>query len=148
MGTSAQELKDRFQGTVFDEVEVEAPLDEMLEFALACGESDPRYTDTSHPDFQAPVNFTTKYHGARMLPADFPEFDITTMIDAGKAVTRHAAVRPGDVLTANSFLHDIYEKTGRSGVMLFLVHRMEFRNQQKELVSTVDWRLILRGGIS
>jgi 3-methylfumaryl-CoA hydratase len=69
------------------------------------------------------------------------------MIDAGKAVYWHAPVRPGDELTANSQLHDIYEKTGRGGTMLFLVHRMEFRNAAADLVAVVDWRLILRGGL-
>ena len=147
MGMSASELNERFVGTVFDAVEVAALAEEMQEFALACGETDPRYTDPTHADFQAPVNFTTKYHGARMLPRDFPDFNRRSMIDAGKAVTWVAPIRPGDSLTAKSHLHDIYEKTGRSGLMLFLVHRMKFSNAAGELVSVVDWRLILRGGL-
>lgn len=145
---TAAELKARFAGTVFDSVEVEARAEDMLGFARACGETDPRYTDATHPDFQAPVNFASKYHGARMLPEDFPEFDPRIMIDAGKAVIWHAPIRAGDVLTARSQLYDIYEKTGRSGTMLFLVHRMQFGNQRNELTTTVDWKLILRGGLS
>ena len=62
--------------------------------------------------------------------------------DAGKCVEVHAAVRPGDTLTGNSKIQDIYEKTGRSGQMIFVVHRMEFRNQNDELVSIVDWRMV------
>ena len=147
MGMSATELKERFAGTVFDSIEVPARGEDMKEYALACGETDPRYTDPTHEDFQAPVNFTSKYHGARMMPEEFPKFDVRTMIDAGKAVTWHAPIRSGDTLTARSHLHDIYEKTGRSGLMVFLVHRMEFTNAQGELVSVVDWRLILRGGL-
>ena len=148
MGMSAAELHERFVGTVFDSVEVEARGEDMREFALACGETEARYTDFEHADFQAPVNFATKYHGARMLPDDFPEFDIRVMIDAGKAVTWHAPIRPGDQITARSHLHDIYEKTGRSGLMVFLVHRMEFSNERGELASVVDWRLIVRGGLT
>jgi hypothetical protein len=147
MGMTAAEIKARWAGTVFDSIDVEAKREEMIEFALACGETDPRYVDPEHPDFQAPVNFTTKYHGARMLPGDFPKFDLRRMIDAGKAVDWRAPVRAGDVLTARSSLYDIYEKTGRSGSMLFLVHRMEFSNQRQELVAVVDWRLTIRGGI-
>ncbi len=147
MGMSAAELKERFGGTVFDAVDVPARGEDMKEFALACGETEPRYTDPAHEDFQAPVNFTTKYHGARMLPEDFPHFDRRAMIDAGKAVAWHAPIRPGETITAKSHLHDIYEKTGRSGLMLFLVHRMEFTNAHGELLSVVDWRLILRGGL-
>jgi hypothetical protein len=147
MAVSASELKQRFAGTVFDSVKVEAPLQNLLDYARACGETDPRYVDPAHPDFQAPVNFATRYHGARMLPEDFPKFDMRIMIDAGKAMEWVSPIRPGDTLTANSQLHDIYEKTGRSGTMMFLVHRMEFFNQKGELTSRVDWRLILRGGL-
>ncbi len=147
MGMTAQEVKARWAGTVFDRVEVEARGEDMLEFALACGETDPRYVDPAHPDFQAPVNFTTVYHGARMLPDDFPNFDLRRMIDAGKAVEWKRPLRPGERLGAQSSLYDIYEKTGRSGVMLFLVHRMEFRNPREELVAVVDWRLTIRGGL-
>ena len=49
-----------------------------------------------------------------------------------------------DRLTARSHIHDIYEKTGRSGQMVFIVHRMEFSNQREELVSIVDWRFVQR----
>lgn len=147
MGMTAAELKERFGDTVFDSVEVEARGEDMVEFALACGETDPCFTDSSHPDFQAPANFATKYHGARMLPPDFPKFDPARMIDAGKAIEIHAPIRPDTKLTAKSHLHDIYEKTGRSGLMVFLVHRMEFTDESDELKAYVDWRLILRGGL-
>ena len=69
------------------------------------------------------------------------------MIDAGKAIEIHAPIRPDTKLTAKSHLHDIYEKTGRSGLMVFLVHRMEFTDESDELKAYVDWRLILRGGL-
>jgi len=147
MTVSAEELRSRYAGMVFDSIEVEALGEDMLGFSKACGETDPRYVDPDHPDFQAPVNFPTKYHGARMLPDDFPDFEQNRMIDAGKAVSWHAPIRAGDTLTARSQLHDIYEKTGRSGLMLFLVHRMEFSNTRDELVAVVDWRLIMRGGL-
>ena len=93
MPVAAAELKERYGDLVFDSVEVKAPEDEMLGFAAACGETDPRFLDTSRPDFQAPVNFACRYHGARMLPEDFPDFDRAMMIDAGKAVTVHTSMR-------------------------------------------------------
>jgi acyl dehydratase len=147
MGLTVEELRKQWVGTVFDRVEVEARAEDMAAFARACGETDPRYLDPAHPDFQAPVNFTTKYHGARLLPPEFPAFDRRRMIDAGKAIEWKAPLRPGGRLTARSSLYDIYEKTGRSGVMLFLVHRMEFTTQEGVLVSIVDWRLTIRGGL-
>jgi hypothetical protein len=147
MAMPVAELREKFLGEVYDSIQVVAEPQKLLDFALACGETDPRYTDPRNPDFQAPVNFCSQFHGARMLPEGFPKFDMRIMIDAGKAVYWHAPIRPGEKLTANSRLHDIYEKTGRGGNMLFLVHRMEFRNGANDLVSVVDWRLILRGGL-
>ena len=147
MAMPVAELREKFLGDVYDSIQVVAEPQKLLDFALACGETDPRYTDPRHPEFQAPVNFCSQFHGAKLLPKDFPAFDMRIMIDAGKAVYWHGPVRPGDKLTANSRLHDIYEKTGRGGTMMFLVHRMEFRNPSNELVAVVDWRLILRGGL-
>ena len=148
MGMSTAEVKERYVGMVFDSVEVEVSEESALGFAKACGETEARYVDPKDPDFQAPVNFATKFHGARMLPDDFPDFDRNAMIDAGKALEWRLPIRIGETLTARSHIHDIYEKTGRSGVMLFLVHRMEFENPGGQVAAVVDWRLIIRGGLS
>ena len=134
------ELKRDWVGAEFDTAQFEVKEQECLDFALACGEVHPRYTDPSHPDFQAPPTLTARFMGRRILPKDFP--NLGNGFDAGKCVEVHAVVRPGDTLTGNSKIQDIYEKTGRSGQMIFVVHRMEFRNQHDELVSIVDWRMV------
>ena len=77
----------------------------------------------------------------RILPAEFPRIG-SRGFDAGKTVVSLAPIRPGDTLTARSRIADIYEKTGRSGPMVFIVHRMEFQNQNGEDVSVVDWRMV------
>ena len=63
-----------------------------------------------------------------------------------KSVDWKAPIRPGDTVTAKSHIHDIYEKTGRSGTMRFIVNRMNFTNQQDELVAVVDWKMIQKLG--
>ena len=73
---------------------------------------------------------------------EFPKLGPGWGFDGGKCVEVTGPVRPGDTLTAKSLIADIYEKTGRSGTMVFIVHRMVFTNQKGEPVSTVDWRLI------
>jgi hypothetical protein len=75
------------------------------------------------------------------MPKDFP-IQSHQGFDAGKCVFVHGPLRPGDTVTARSEIHDIYTKTGRSGSMLFIVHRMTFSNQRDEPISTVDWRLV------
>jgi hypothetical protein len=138
-------LRQKWMGFAFDTTEFEVRQQDALDFARACGETDPRFVDPTHPDFQAPPTFPSRFVARRVLPRDFPRLGPGTF-DAGKSVVPKAPVRPGDVLVAGSLIHDIYEKTGRSGPMVFLVHRMEFSNQKREAVSTVDWRMVLKLG--
>jgi hydroxyacyl-ACP dehydratase HTD2-like protein with hotdog domain len=119
--------------------------EEMLAFARACGETDPRFSDPAHPDFQAPPTYTARFLGRRVLPENFPS-PMGRSFDAGKTVTVRLPVRRGDVLVAHSRIHEVYQKTGRSGSMTFIVHRMEFENQRGEIVSVVDWRMVRREG--
>ena len=135
------ELKEKWTGWTFDEARFEIEAEALSEFSLACGETVPRYTDAQDPDFQAPPSYTARFHGRRALPKDFP-VDMATSFDGGKTVEWKAPIRPGDTVVARSHIHDIFEKTGRSGGMMFVVHRMEFTNQREELVAVVDWKMI------
>ena len=114
---------------------------EALEFAHSCGETAARFTDPAHPEFQAPPTFTAKFVSRRILPEAFPHIGARGF-DGGKTVYAHAPIRPGETLFAHSKIADIYEKTGRSGPMVFIVHRMEFSDRAGKLVSVVDWRMI------
>jgi len=137
-----EELKKKFLNRDFDERSFEVRQDAMLEFAAACGETAPRFTDPSDPDFRAPPTFCACFHGRRMLPGDFPSLGIP--LDAGKCVMPQRPIRAGIPLVGRSHLHDIYEKTGRTGRMIFLVSRMELYDPQQNLVSIVDSRLVIR----
>ena len=135
------EIDRSFIGKDFDTSEFTVTEKDILTYAKVCGEEDPRYSDPTHPDFQAPPTITSKYSSRRILPEAFPRLG-GNAFDAGKAVTVLGPIRPGDTLTATASIADIYEKTGRSGPMVFIVHRMEFKNQKGEPVSVVDWRLV------
>ena len=135
------ELKKKWTGWTFDETRFEIEAEALSEFSLACGETVARYTDPGHPDFQAAPSYTARFHGGRPLPEGFP-MKRETSFDGGKTVEWKAPIRPGDTVVARSHIHDIFEKTGRSGGMMFVVHRMEFTNQREELVAVVDWKMI------
>ncbi len=139
-----EKLKEDWVGLEFDVVEFEMSGEEMVAWAETCGETARRFTDPEDPDFQAPATFTSKFLGRRAFPEGFPQIGRGPGFDAGKSVEIHAPVRPGDVLTARSHIADIYPKTGRSGPMLFIVHRMVFENQDGDRVSVVDWRRVLQ----
>jgi hypothetical protein len=141
MDIDIQALKDGWCGRQFDEVSFELDVKEMTDFAIACGETQSRFVDPSDPDFQAVPSYSSRFHGRRAMPDDFP-VKSHQGFDAGKCVQVLGTIRPDDTITARSEIHDIYEKTGRSGGMLFIVHRMRFTNQNDELVSIVDWRLV------
>lgn len=139
-------LKESWVGFEFDSKDFEVRRDKALAWAQACGESDPRFTDPGHPDFQAHPAFTTQFVGGQMFPEGFPRIGNGLGFDAGKCVEAHAPLRPGTRVTARSSIADIYEKTGRSGRMIFIVHRMRFFDEADQLVSVVDWRLVQQPG--
>jgi hypothetical protein len=140
---NAEELKTRFTGFVFDEIDLEVTSESLADFAAACGETAPRFVDPGDPDFQSVPNYTTRIHGTKAMPEDFP-VDMHRCFDAGKSVVHHQPVRPGDRIVGKSEIADIYEKSGRSGAMLFIVHRMNFFNQTGDPLAQVDWRLVQR----
>ncbi len=140
--SDVDEARERYLGEVFDLSTFTIDGDAMVRWAEAVGETDPRFLDPDHDDFQAHPNFTTHCLSGRVLPENFPTIGGTKGIDGGKAVELHRPIRAGDVLDARTTIADIYTKTGRSGTMLFIVQRMTFTNQHDELVATVDWRMI------
>lgn len=135
-------LRERWVGEVFDLTTFTIDADKMVAWAEAVGETDPRFLDPSNDDFQAHPNFTTHCLSGRVLPEDFPQIGGPRGIDGGKAVEIHRPIRAGDELRATTTIADIYDKTGRSGTMVFIVQRMSFVNQRDEPVATVDWRMI------
>ncbi len=143
--TSPEQLgavRDAWVGHQIDVATFEMESDRMVAWAQACGDTDPRFVDPDHPDFQAYPNFTTHCTTHQLLPSDFPKIGPGFGIDGGKSVDCLAPIRPGDVLTGTATIAEIFEKTGRSGTMVFIVHRMTFHNQDGDHVSTVDWKMI------
>ena len=137
------DVKARFLGADFDEVSLQVSAEQIVDYAAACGELAPRYTDPDHPDFQAPPTFASSFHSGRRLPEDFPRFPGLGM-DAGKAVAPKKPIRPGVPLIGRTHLHDVYAKTGRSGRMVFMVTRMEIYDPDGEQLATADTRVVIR----
>jgi hypothetical protein len=137
-------LKQDWVGKEFHRAEYPIDLQRVLDYANACSDPDPRFIDPSHPDFQAHPLFVGCLGNSpgNFQPRGFPDLGKGRGIDGGKSVEVLAAVRPGDVLTGHNSIADIYAKTGRSGTMVFIVHRMTLNNQHGEHVATVDLRQI------
>ena len=135
-----------FDRTVFASI-TEA---QILAYAAAYGETNPLYTDPAaaaggpHGGLIAPPTFAVSLRGSHFMPRELPRNFGRNGFDAGKDIEIGAPIRVGDVLTGSSTVHDIYEKTGRSGTMTFIVFRTTVSNQHGEMVAVVDQKMMFR----
>lgn len=144
MSLDIDALRAEFLNKDFDEQTFTVPdAGTLAAYAAACGEQAPRYTDPSHPEFQAPPTYPTSLRPGRRLPEGFPQLPGLGM-DAGKSVAPMKPIRPDTKITGRTHLHDIYTKTGRSGRMVFFVIRMELYDDAGDELASADTRVVIR----
>jgi acyl dehydratase len=146
------DLLDTLKKTVGQEVVFQAPEEigrsAFRQYALAIGDFNPMYSD---PEF-------AQSHGLRDVMApptlicDTWQYIDGDMDDRGGLIGRGAlgelnGLRAGneyeffqpihseDVITARWTVKDIYERTGRSGSLIFQVVEANFYNQREELLA-------------
>ena len=56
------------------------------------------------------------------------------VLNGGSDIRYYAPIRPGDVIRSGTQLVEAYEKTGRLGVMMFLISEIAWMNQRGEQV--------------
>ncbi|HJQ83804.1 MAG TPA: MaoC family dehydratase N-terminal domain-containing protein [Candidatus Binatia bacterium] len=118
--------------------------EELIAFAAALGETRPEYTQAG-PDLVGHPTFCLRHKGDRFYPEHLPKtIDLRRGFDAGKDIALGVPVRPGDTIEVRSTLHEVYEKTGRTGSMYFVVIRFTMTNQRGETVAVVDNRFMHR----
>ncbi|MGI8552604.1 MAG: MaoC family dehydratase [Dehalococcoidia bacterium] len=111
----------------------------VADYCIAVGETNPIYTDveaakagpygglTAPPAMLPSLPFGHSGPGGAGLDAKV-RFGNTVML-AGSRLEAFAPVRLGDTITARVQVKEVFPKTGRSGTMLFLVHRTSYTNQ-------------------
>jgi len=132
-------------GQEFDRTQHEpVSADELIAFSRALGETAPCYVEPG-PDLIGHPTHCVRFRG-RFIPDNLPAgLRLRMSFDAGKDIEFGVPLRPGDRLTVVSTLHDIYEKTGRSGSMVFVVIRFTLSNERGEKVAIIDNRMMYRG---
>ena len=121
----------------------------IAKFCEAIGETNPLFTDDEaakkgpYGGVIAPPSFATTFRNGRQFFQHVPRFG-RRGFDAGKDVEFVAPIRPGDEIILSSAVKEIYDKTGRSGTMVFVVIRSTLRNQKGEVVAHVDHRFMNR----
>ena len=120
----------------------EITAEHILAYCTAVGDMNPLYID--------PVAAAAGPHGVIMAPPAMVTAAATgqgldpsvtfgnSTFNGGQHCDFTAAVLAGDVISARSAVHSIYEKTGRTGRMLFVVRRTTYSNQRREVVAVID----------
>lgn len=119
----------------------------LLDFATLMGTRNPIYRDPQaaraqgYRDIIAMPAFMMVRGALPLVP---PELDFHGMgINAGYACTFFEVIYPNDTLTFSTCLVDMYEKTGRSGVMRFVVRETTVTNQHGKTVAVLRNSFIL-----
>ncbi|MGH7899770.1 MAG: FAS1-like dehydratase domain-containing protein [Candidatus Binatia bacterium] len=139
LGLDRALLGSEFDSSISEPVSAE----QIREFAEAAGETNPAYR--GEIPIATPM-FCIKFRGNRFFHPSIPHEALLRGFDAGKDMEFGAPIRAGDVIHMKNVLHEVYEKTGRSGSMVFLVSRQTMTNQNGELVARIDSRFVLRPG--
>lgn len=147
-----QEAEVQYDASVIG-VEVESgrfevTKEQILAYCEAVGETNPLYTDEEaakagpYGGLIAPPSFYTS-----MRSGQGPDPKLVygnTTFNAGQRCEFLAPIRPGDVITSYSKVHEIYQKTGRTGRMVFLVRRATYKNQNGEIAGIADNSMVYR----
>lgn len=120
----------------------EITAEHILAYCTAVGDTNPLYTDPAaaaagpYGAIVAPPAMVT---AAATEPGLDPKVTFgNTTFNGGQHCEFRALVLAGDVISARSAVHEIYEKTGRTGRMLFVVRRTTYTNQRGETVAVID----------
>jgi acyl dehydratase len=132
---------------VTDPVEVKA--DKIKRYCEALGETNPIYTDEEaakkgpYGGIVAPPSFAVTFRNGRHFFENVPRFG-RRGFDAGKDVEFVSPIRAGDKVSLSSHVKEIYEKTGRTGTMVFVVIRSTLKNQKGDVLAHIDHRFMNR----
>ncbi len=145
-------MLEKLKGTVGQEAIFQAP-DEMgrsslRQYGLAIGDFNPLYSDREFakayglPDVMAPPTLicdTWQYVDGDMddrgdLLGRGPIRELEGL-RAGNEYEFFQPIHPDDVITAHWTVKDVYEKTGRTGSIIFQVIETAFYNQREELLA-------------
>jgi acyl dehydratase len=122
--------------------------DMMLAYAQAVGETSPQYVDpeaakhTGSGGLVAPPIFYDVFR-AEQMPDPKVQFGKISF-NAGQHCEFYAPIRPGDTITLKARITDVYEKTGRTGKMVFIIRETTYENQKGEKVAVVEQSQVRR----
>ncbi|WP_394930885.1 MaoC family dehydratase N-terminal domain-containing protein [uncultured Ilumatobacter sp.] len=137
----------------FEQHETTVSRTDIARYARAVGETNPVYYDVEaakragHPDVLAPAYFpyTIRMQAAHLIArsdlepdgsssADVPPLPTNRAMAGETRLEMGALIHAGDKITLNKRIVDLYEKSGRSGALIFVTTEFVFANQLSEMV--------------
>jgi acyl dehydratase len=147
------QINTSLKGKEFPPYTVTVERGRIKDFARAIGDLNPFYLDDR-------VGAASEFGGV-IAPPTFPitfrdeNFDTNTFLkELGTDVSRilhgeqefelHRPIRAGETLLCRPRVSDIYEKTGKSGAMAFVVRETAVTDTENELVATLRGVTVIR----
>ncbi|MEX2724467.1 MAG: MaoC family dehydratase N-terminal domain-containing protein [Candidatus Freyarchaeota archaeon] len=137
----------KFKGYKFAPITYKVTGDAIRAYAKATGDLKPEYTDPDDSKIIAPPSFLSvvflpSFYGAGKLAEEGIIKDFTKLLHGGQRYEYYQPIRPGDVLSSQVEVIDIYVKNN----MLFLIFDIPIKKQDDTLVGKVVTTAIIRPG--
>jgi acyl dehydratase len=124
----------------------------IKEFARAIGDLNPFYLDdrvgqaSEWGDIIAPPTFATTFRDEGASEAFFRDLgiDISRVLHGEQEFELVRPIQPGHTYLCRSRIVDIYEKTGKSGPMAFVVRETAITDRQNEIVGAMRHITVVR----
>jgi hypothetical protein len=117
----------------------------ILAFCEAVDERDARYVGpraagaVGSLEIEAPLSFAAIFGDGENIFSHYPAFNTRRLL-AGIDLEFLAPIWAGDCIVTISRIKEVYEKTGRSGPMVFIVISSILQKQNGEIAARVDYR--------
>ena len=138
--TTTTSVIDRLRariGTQGPSTEATVEAGHLRRFAEAIGDPNPRWTS------EAPPTFLVALAPASLHLAEAEEYG-KGWLNGGNRFEYFEPVRAGDRITATGQVADVYEKTGSSGSLLFIIFETDYVNQHGRTVARLRGTAIRR----
>jgi acyl dehydratase len=124
----------------------------IKDFARAIGDLNPFYLDdavgraSEWGDVIAPPTFATSFRDEAGSAAFLAELgiDISRVLHGEQEFEIHRQMVPGETYLCRSKVLDVYEKSGKSGAMAFVVRETAITDRTNELVATARHITVVR----
>ena len=124
----------------------------IKDFARAIGDANPFYLDdrigaaSEWGDLIAPPTFLTTFRDENDTGNLLRDLgvDISRVLHGEQEFEIHRPLRPGETFLCRSKVLDIYEKTGKSGPMAFVVRETTITDRTNEIAATARHITVVR----